>query len=44
VCTAVQAAKISELERRIKVLENDKAALSKERDLAVKEFEGSSSD
>nr|CAD37108.2 OSJNBa0024J22.20 [Oryza sativa Japonica Group]CAE75900.1 OSJNBa0033H08.19 [Oryza sativa Japonica Group]CAH66605.1 H0211A12.8 [Oryza sativa] len=39
VSSKVQAAKISELERRIKVLENDKAALSKERDLAVKEFE-----
>ena len=42
-CTTVQAAKISELEKRIKALE-DEAALPKEKDLAVKEFEGNSSD
>lgn len=36
----VQAAKIAELERQIKALKDDKNAISKERDLAVKEFEG----
>lgn len=40
VCMTVQAAKIAELERQIKALKDDKNAISKERDLAVKEFEG----
>ncbi|XP_052169179.1 uncharacterized protein LOC127785849 [Oryza glaberrima] len=35
----VQAAKIAELERQVKALKDDKNAISKERDLAVKEFE-----
>jgi uncharacterized protein (UPF0335 family) len=36
----VQAAKISELEKRIQTLENDKAELAKQRDLALKDVEG----
>lgn len=43
-CLAAQVAKIADLERRIKALEDDKTAPSKERDLAVKEFEGNSYD
>lgn len=36
----VQIAKIVNLEKRIKALEDDKAALAKQRDLIAKEFEG----
>lgn len=36
----VQAAKIAELERQVKASKDDKAALPKERDLAVNEFQG----
>jgi hypothetical protein len=36
----VQAAKISELEKRIKALEKDKGELTKQRDLALKDVEG----
>jgi hypothetical protein len=36
----VQAAKISPLEKQIQILENDKAELAKQRDLALKEVEG----
>ncbi|XP_052166754.1 uncharacterized protein LOC127783606 [Oryza glaberrima] len=35
----VQAAKISQLEKQIQILENDKAELAKQRDLALKEVE-----
>jgi predicted phage-related endonuclease len=38
----VQAARISELERRIQTLENDKAELEKQRDSALKDVEGTS--
>jgi Tfp pilus assembly protein PilX len=36
----VQAAKISELEKRIQALENDKAELARQRDSALKNAEG----
>jgi hypothetical protein len=36
----VQTAKISELERRLKALEKDKAELTKQRDSALKDVEG----
>jgi hypothetical protein len=36
----VQAAKISELEKRIKALEKDKGELAKQRDSALKDVEG----
>jgi hypothetical protein len=37
---AVQAAKISELEKRIQALENDNAELARQRDSALKDVEG----
>ena len=36
----MQAAKISQLEKQIQTLENDKAELARQRDLALKEVEG----
>jgi hypothetical protein len=36
----VQAAKISQLEKQIQTLENDKAELARQRDSALKEVEG----
>jgi hypothetical protein len=36
----VQTAKISQLEKQIQILENDKAELASQRDLALKEVEG----
>ena len=36
----VQAAKISQLEKQIQILENDKAELARQRNLALKEVEG----
>jgi hypothetical protein len=42
-CIIVQAAKITKLEKQIKALEKDKCDLTKERDLAIKDVEGSCS-
>ena len=36
----MQAAKISQLEKQVQILENDKAELARQRDLALKEVEG----
>jgi hypothetical protein len=36
----VQAARISELEKRVQTLEKDKAELAKQRDSALKDVEG----